>query len=316
MTRLCPKTRFLGGRVSCRTVGNDSSHGSASAFASRYASRRVRGFTLIELIVVISIIVSLISLLLPAVQRARENARDTACRNNLMQIGIALQHYASVHEMLPPGCVNATRPVLSEEKGYHVSWVAATLPFLGKRNIYEHFDFSASVYDNRNKKPRAIQIEVLICPSAALPSLEVGPCFYAGCHHDSEAPIDIDQNGVLFLNSSVKRNDVADGFSQTIYVGECLPDHPNLGWASGTRSTLRNMGSSFKGPQYIYTEPEQFPDAERDLKLVGGFGSQHSYHGANFLFGDGSVRRLKDTIDIEVLRLLANRHDGQMVGDF
>jgi prepilin-type N-terminal cleavage/methylation domain-containing protein len=71
-------------------------------------SHHRRGFTLIELLISIAIIGLLAGITFPLLGRSRHKARATACINNLRQIGIALQMYASDWDGCAPPYTTAT----------------------------------------------------------------------------------------------------------------------------------------------------------------------------------------------------------------
>jgi prepilin-type N-terminal cleavage/methylation domain-containing protein/prepilin-type processing-associated H-X9-DG protein len=290
-------------------------------------NRSKPGFTMLELMIVIGIIAILISLLLPAIQSAREAARRAMCSNNMAQLGVGISNYASTHSVLPPGVVNEKGPIQNLPKGYHHSWVVQILPYIGQGNTYNHFNITLSVYDAANDTVADIKISTLLCPSSSFRS-EVN---YAGCHNDVDAAIDSNNHGVLYLNSRVRYNEIVDGTNQTILLGEIV-EAATLGWVSGTRSTLRNTGvplndrnalirqrslaGTFSGsnPRDVIFETigTLVEDGMWPVDRTGGFSSFHGTT-SNFLFCDGSVRSLKQSIDARVYRLLGNRADGEPI---
>ena len=67
----------------------------------RRAGKKLRGFTLVELLVVLAIVGLLASLLLPAISRAKAKAHSAVCQHNLKQIGLALRLYVEDYQAYP-----------------------------------------------------------------------------------------------------------------------------------------------------------------------------------------------------------------------
>lgn len=299
---------------------------------TRTSSNRQHGFTLIELLVVMAIIAVLVALLLPAVQNVREAARRTQCKNNLMQVGLALQNYMMGHNVLPPGCENPKGPIASVEDAdqYHMGWIAQILPYIEQGNTFNHIDFTRSVYAKENDTVRNHNIATLTCPSDPHSGRNtIARTSYFGIHNDFETPIDVNQNGVMFLNSSVTYEQITDGSSNTIFLIEARSDSGNdLGWMSGTRSSLRNgvvwtnqaaAGAApayerhliAMGPSAIQTELDNL---NKGSSYVGGCSSYHT-GGFNVAMGDGSVRFIGG-IGANLLRNLTHRADGEMLEEY
>jgi prepilin-type N-terminal cleavage/methylation domain-containing protein len=277
------------------------------------ATRRPTGFTLVELLVVIAIIGVLVALLLPAIQAAREAARKTACLNNMVQLGVAMQNFDFHTEHLPAGVINPDGPIRSEPDGQHVSWIVQILPYIEMKNVYEMFDQQAGAYAPVNSQIRKAQVSILLCPSFPGADMNfedtVAISTYAGCYNDVEAPIDVDNHGLLFLNSAIRFTDILDGSSQTLLIGEQRTREDSLGWVSGTRATLRNTDKIDDSPWRNRPDMPQIP-VLGPLE-TGGFGSAHTGM-MNTAMADGSCRPVRNDIDPIVLHQLGNRADGEL----
>lgn len=98
-----------------------------SDFVLRSAARRMqhtervritsKAFTLIELLVVIAIIAVLLAILMPAMSKIKEIARQTACRSNLRNVGLAVQMYLDDYERKIPNTGSANHHLWFENNG-------------------------------------------------------------------------------------------------------------------------------------------------------------------------------------------------------
>jgi len=132
--------------------------------------RRISGFTLIELVTVIAVIGVLFAITLPAVQKAREAARRTQCRNNLRQIGLALQAYESSYAVFPsalPGTGDGEVTFAYSYLSPHVR----LLPHLEMASVHNlvNFSFPQDLHPFDGSRPNTTaylhHIPLFLCPS-------------------------------------------------------------------------------------------------------------------------------------------------------
>jgi prepilin-type N-terminal cleavage/methylation domain-containing protein len=291
--------------------------------------RKAHAFTLIELLVVIAIIAILIGLLLPAVQKVRETAARIQCFNNLKQLGLAMHNY---HD------TQGAFPYLRSGGGQNRhTWALLLLPYIEQDPVLRTYQTpirgvnqTDGINNHTSTDPQMVtarqaQVKVFFCPGRrGIPSLSpittgstvTGmPSDYAACIGDTgTAPT----TGVFKLVNANHRGaltrfaDITDGTTNTLMIGE---KHVQLGHlndpitdgmiysGSEQQTYCRRGGASWP----LAVSPAAAPNYQ--------FGSWHTGL-CPFVFADGSVRGLLNSIPGSTLGLLANRGDGQPIPSY
>lgn len=230
-----------------------------------------------ELLVVIAILGVLASLLVPAVQVARESGRQTVCRNNLKQLGLAILNYEAARRTLPPRNTEPTGTLLNVRRG---SWVTATLPFVEQNGVRSAYDSGRHWHDVANVRAVASDIETLRCPATpprmgfewtvlvtwtSPTKYTLGPReFYSGATTDYsnvggigtalnatlKKPLRDPLNcGALKPNAGRRLGEITDGTTKTLLLVECS-GRPNL-YQNGTLVPDGTLPKTWSGSSSI-----------------------------------------------------------------
>jgi len=282
------------------------------------------GYSLVEVIVVVAILALLLGLTLPAVQKVRGTSARAVCANHLRQQGIALANHHAALGSLP----NGKTPHRSTSHP-DMAWLTRLLPYIEQDALWRQAEAAYRAqpnwYDQPSVHPMATVVRAYTCPAddrlrqanMARKKFLVASTSYIGVSGTTTRR----KNGTFFSNSAVKFTDMTDGTSNTIVIGERPPsvDFWFGWWYAGYGADGGGKGDMLLGTndggggfdQYVLgCEPVGF--------VPGDFTKHcHSLHfwslhpgGANFAFGDGSVRFLKYTA-ANILPALATRAGGE-----
>jgi prepilin-type N-terminal cleavage/methylation domain-containing protein/prepilin-type processing-associated H-X9-DG protein len=250
---------------------------------------RTQGFTLIELLVVIAIIAILIALLVPAVQKVRESAAQTQCQNNLKQMGLAMHAHHDQYQYFPPAFA----------KPSNWGWSVWLLPFVEQGPLYTTLNPTATTL--ALSANTLLSLPVFTCPSDPSGSINNYLDGYAKSNYAVNEQV---SDG----GSEYRITQITDGTSNTLMVGE-RDMRFQVGALWPGRDVPTGVVSVIGRPNWPINTPYAGGNSccAADTGCTRYAWSSLHLGGANFLFCDGSVHRLRQDLDTDTSQENCNK---------
>jgi prepilin-type N-terminal cleavage/methylation domain-containing protein len=273
---------------------------------------KVSGFTLVELLVVIAIIGILASIALPAIYSARQAALLAQCGANLRHIGLAINSYEATNRRYPPAYAQLPQ---------RHNVIAYILPQLGQQPIADAYRYDVHWSHASNRTAARADIPQLHCPSTLRSGNMAGNSDYAVCTmmrksvHDrlvSAGAISPRKNLTGFLQAGfVTRAHVTDGASSTfLFFEDC--GRPNRYLHGGLLQPGTTTGARWADEESYFHVHDTCGTSMINCSNANEIFSFHR-GGCQFLFGDASVRFLRENIDPEVFVSHLTRAAGDII---
>lgn len=310
-------------------------------------TRLHRGFTLIELLVVILIIAVLSALLIGAVQSARESSRSLACCNNLKQLGIALNGFASQQGCLP------------RRSAANYSVLSRILSQIDNISLFNSTNFRINALESFSEVSPNYTVATTSLSSFACPSdFGVSQTGIASSNYLCNRGMGFDEQGSLengpFSSAPDGYQAITDGTSNTAMMSEslqglagpssraslrlifstpgrnvknsepgifsaaCTTARPDNAPISGTKKQYSWLLADYMNTDYNHIMNVNHNTCTNGDLVQQGAWTASSFHsgGAHVLFVDGSVRFRLSTGALADWRAIGTRNGGEPVGDY
>jgi prepilin-type N-terminal cleavage/methylation domain-containing protein/prepilin-type processing-associated H-X9-DG protein len=311
----------------------------------KYVSSKRPAFTLIELLVVIAIIAILIGLLVPAVQKVREAAARAQCQNSLKQLGLACHSFHDTYKHFP---IAVDRGNLSTQ---WLGWIGQILPYFEQGNLYQLMTGNATTFAQGRMTPIPMLIcpsdprgmdpvtsgTIIYSWTTSYSAITGLDRWGRGYPGNAASPICAPAEGIIqgkwdgtIRPIFVRATMITDGLSNTLLIGELPPlggsttqavsywDSLNNDAIIGVANTSLIRNTETATARFQNDGGPPCPGAAYfgpgDLKNMCSYNHIWSFHpgGANFTFGDGSVRFLPYSAS-QILIPLSTRAGGEVV---